>query len=266
MKEGDLNKIAKVKPPDSYPPEDGSYLRGNDYSPVAVVILLHTDYDKIPGFLKDLSKIAVEAGGALAGFLQTENLGIEKIICNVVANPNIRYLVLCGVESAGHHPGQTFESFVKNGVDDRRQIVGATSLTPYLYNISLEAVERFHKQIQLVSLLDDDNRKIRIDPETIKKVISSCIQEEPTTVLKFTLYDLGAYPEPPICQQITWRVEKPWANYPKEESEKLQRIKEMAGARVREATGLQKSRQEDNEFLELLFPKGKPEKRNEQKK
>jgi len=263
---GDLNKIPKVKPPDSYPPEDGSYLRGNDYSPVAVVILLHTDYDKTPGFMRDLSKIAVEAGAALAGFLQTENLGIEKIICNVVANPNIRYLVLCGVESAGHHPGQTFESFMKNGIDEKRQIIGATSLTPYLYNISLETVERFRKQIQLVNLLDDDNRKIRIDPEAIKKVINACIQEKPTPILNFTLCDLGAYPELPICQKITWRVERPWANYPKDESAKLQKIKEIAHARALEVTRPQKRRQEDIEFLELLFPKGKPENKIEQMK
>ncbi len=258
-----MNKIPKVKPPDSYPPEDGGYLRGNDYSPVAVMILLHTDYDKTPSFLKDLSKIAIETGAALAGFLQTENVGIEKIICNVVANPNIRYLVLCGVESAGHHPGQTFESFMKNGVDDKRQIIGASSLTPYLYNISLETIERFRNQIQLLSLLVEDDRKLRIDPETIKKVVNACIQEKPTPVLNFTLYDLGAYPEPPICQKITWRVERPWANYPKEESEQLEKIMASAALRRKEEIELEKRRQDGKMFLDLLFPKGKAENKNE---
>ena len=28
--------MLKVKPPDGYPPEEGRYVRGNDYSPVAV--------------------------------------------------------------------------------------------------------------------------------------------------------------------------------------------------------------------------------------
>lgn len=42
-----------------------------------------------------LVEVAIESGAALAGTLQTENIGIEKIIANVVANPNIRYLILC---------------------------------------------------------------------------------------------------------------------------------------------------------------------------
>jgi tetrahydromethanopterin S-methyltransferase subunit A len=230
-----LNKIFKVKPPDGYPPEDGGYLRGNDYSPVAVVILLHTVQDKIPDFLKELAKVSVESGAVLAGFLQTENLGIEKIICNVVANSNIRHIVLCGIESAGHHPGQTFEALIKNGVDDKRTIIGATSQTPYLYNISPEAIDRFRKQVKLVSLLIDDDRKLRIDPERIKQIISACIQESPTKILDFTLYDPGAYPEPPIYQKITWRVERPWTHHSEEDDETIRKIREMAALRHKEA-------------------------------
>lgn len=71
-------KILKVKPPLEYPIEDGSYLRGNDLSPVAVCVLLHTFYDKIPAFLQELAKTGVESGAALSGYLQTENVGIEK--------------------------------------------------------------------------------------------------------------------------------------------------------------------------------------------
>ncbi|MBS7644605.1 MAG: tetrahydromethanopterin S-methyltransferase subunit A [Candidatus Bathyarchaeia archaeon] len=137
-----LHPTLKVKPPEDYPHEGGAYLRGNDYSPVAVVILLHTRYEAIPGFLQSLAKVAVEPGATLAGFLQTENIGIEKIVCNVVANPNIRYVVLCGVESVGYWLGDAFQCFVRNGVDGRRLIIGSKAPTLYLYNISLEAIER----------------------------------------------------------------------------------------------------------------------------
>jgi len=190
----------------------------------------------------------------LAGFLQTENIGIEKIVCNVVANPNIRYIILCGVESAGHRPGQTFEAFIRNGVDDKRRIVGAESLTPYLYNISLESIERFRKQVELVSLLLEEDRRLRIDPETVKCVINACIQEEPTPILNFTLYDPGAYPEPAICQKITWRVEKPWAKYSEEEAEKMKKIEEAASIRTRLEMERKRRHIEEMELLELLFP------------
>jgi len=48
MRQGARPEIRKVKPSPEYPPEEGHYLRGNDHSPAAVVILLHTFYGKIP--------------------------------------------------------------------------------------------------------------------------------------------------------------------------------------------------------------------------
>jgi tetrahydromethanopterin S-methyltransferase subunit A len=226
----------KVKPPADYPPEDGSYLRGNDYSPVAVAILLHTYYDKIPDFLQKLAKVAVESGAALAGFLQTENIGLEKLICNVVANPNIRYIVLCGIESAGHWPGDAFECFMKNGIDEKRFIIGSKSPTPYLYNIMPEAIERFRKQVTLINLLSDKDRKIRIDPEMVKNAVWSCYQEKHSRFLDYTVHDIGAYPEPPICTKITWRITRPWANSPESDVEKVKWIQEMASLRRKQGT------------------------------
>ncbi len=254
-----MSKILKVKPPPEYPPEDGCYLRGNDYSPVAVVILLHTRYEAIPDFLQNLAKVSVEAGAALAGFLQTENIGIEKIICNVVANPNIRYIVLCGVESAGHWPGDAFKCFIKNGIDEKRFIIGTKAPTPYLYNISLEAIERFRKQITLIDLLIEEDRKIRIDPEVVRKAVWSCIQEKPTKFLNYTVYDPGAYPEPPICMKITWRVTKPWAVYPEEEAKKMAKIKEAATLKAKEEAFRKQKIEEEKELFQLLFLKNKKE-------
>ena len=94
--------MLKVDPHPDYPPEEGRYLRGNDASPVAVAIILTTDADKIPPDLERLVRAGLESGGALSGTVQTENVGFEKIVCNIVANPNIRYLVLGGPESEGH--------------------------------------------------------------------------------------------------------------------------------------------------------------------
>ena len=60
-------EMLKVEPPSEYPPEQGRYLRGNDFSPVAVIAILDTDDSKIPSELSELITAAVEAGAALAG-------------------------------------------------------------------------------------------------------------------------------------------------------------------------------------------------------
>ena len=79
--------MLKVKPHPGYPPEEGRYLRGNDYSPVAVALVLNTDADKIPPEIERLVRAGVETGAAISGTVQTANIGIEKIICNIVSKP-----------------------------------------------------------------------------------------------------------------------------------------------------------------------------------
>jgi len=95
----ETNKVALAE---EYPPEEGCYLRGNDLSPVAVVAILRWEREKTPPSIEQLVRVAVESGAALAGTLQTENVGLEKVICKLVSNPNIRYLIVCGPETPGH--------------------------------------------------------------------------------------------------------------------------------------------------------------------
>lgn len=196
----------KVKPPPEYPPEEGHYLRGNDYSPVAVTVMHNAPREEgkeTPPEIEKLVRVAIETGAALAGTLQTANIGLEKLIANVVANPNIRYLILCGREVEGHKCGDALIALIKNGVDAKRIIIGTTAPTAYLFNIPLRVIERFRKQITLINLLNV------IDSETVSKAVWSCYQEEPTRYMEYMLYDVGAYPEPPICCKITLRIKKP---------------------------------------------------------
>lgn len=244
-------EIRKVDPPPDYPPEEGRYIRGNDYSPVAVVAILDTYDFKIPRELVRLLEIAIEAGAALAGTLQTENIGIEKIIANIVANPNIRYIVLCWRESQGHMPADALINLVKNGVanDKRRTIIGARAPAPYLPNISLEAIERFRKQVTIVNLISEEDPKMGMDPENVRRAVWACIQEKPTEFMGYILYDPGAWPEPPICQRISWRITEPWRpEYTPEEAKRLQYIKEAA----REKSERERKRRSYEELLEFL--------------
>ena len=113
-----MTDVKKAEPADGYPPEEGCYLRGNDYSPVAVVVILRWMREQTPPDIEKLVRVGVESGAALSGTLQTENIGIEKIICNVVSNPNIRYLIVCGPESPGHLVGNTLVQRSKTDEED----------------------------------------------------------------------------------------------------------------------------------------------------
>ncbi len=211
--------MLKVKPHTDYPPEEGRYVRGNDFSPVIVVIILNRPDDKIPREIEELVRTGVESGAALSGTVQTENIGFEKIICNVVANPNIRYAVLSGPESAGHSTGEAFKALLMNGVDEKKRIIGTVAPHPLLYNLPMEFIERFRSQLSLIDL------QFRGTPETIQKAVWSCYQEEPVMFQDYELHDIGAYPEPPMSGKITERVTRPWA-MPEDEKER-EAVKKM---------------------------------------
>jgi len=174
--------MLKVKPPDGYPPEEGRYVRGNDYSPVAICVILDTFDFAIPSELNELVMSGVDSGAALSGMLQTENIGLEKMVCNIVANPNIRYIVLCGSESAGHLPGESLLALKQNGVADTKQIIGTRAPTPCLYNITWELIERFRNQIvNVINLLcqpgERDTSVPGLNPKVMAKAVWSCYQE-----------------------------------------------------------------------------------------
>jgi tetrahydromethanopterin S-methyltransferase subunit A len=63
---------------------------------------------------------------------------------------------------------------MRNGVDERRNIIGAEAPTPYLYNIPIESIERFRKQITLVDLIEENANMIATDPEQLARTIKSC--------------------------------------------------------------------------------------------
>lgn len=168
-----------------------------------LTVLCHLRYKAFPPEIDKLVRSAVETGAVLSGTLQTENIGIEKIVCNIVGNPNIRYIVLCEVDVEGHHAGDALRALVENGINQRRTIIGSTAMTPYLFNISKESIERFRKQVTLIDLLGEMN------PEVISKAVWSCYQEKPIPFLNYTLHDPGAYPEEPISCRLSWRVKHP---------------------------------------------------------
>ena len=196
--------MLKVDPHPDYPPEEGRYLRGNDRSPVAVVVILNHPDDKIPRDIEQLVRVGIEAGAAISGTVQTENIGFEKIICNVIANPNIRWTVLTGPESEGHLTGEAFKALLSNGVDEEKRIIGTAAPHPLLFNLPVEFIERFRDQVSLIDL------QFKGTPESVRKAVWSCYQENPVEFGSQEVFDVGAYPEPPLSGRITSRAMEPW--------------------------------------------------------
>ncbi len=135
--------------------------------------------------------------------VQTENIGIEKIVCNVVSNPNIRYLVIGGPESEGHLTGEALKAFLLNGLDSHRRIIGTKAPVPLLLNLPVEYIDRFRKQLSLIDL------QYQGDPELLKNAVMACCRGK----------NVDPYPEPPLSGAITWRVTQPWTE-PTDERER----------------------------------------------
>jgi len=106
-------------------------------------------------------KIEVDADYAIIGTCKTENIGIERVIINIISNPNIRFLILSGPEVPGHLTGRSLSALYHNGVDrDTRKIIDAEGAIPYIENVPLEGIDQFRKQIELIELINKNDPSI----------------------------------------------------------------------------------------------------------
>lgn len=86
-------------------------------------------------------------GVALVGRLTTENLGIERLVRNVVASPRISCLLLCGTDSRGHRAGECLATLAQNGVDSEMQIIDSPGKRARLVNLTFEEVAAFRRSV-----------------------------------------------------------------------------------------------------------------------
>jgi tetrahydromethanopterin S-methyltransferase subunit A len=112
---------------------------------------------------------------AIFGPLRTENIGIEKIVANVISNPHIRYLVLCGDDIRGHRSGSSLVALHKNGIDEQNKIIQAPGAIPYIENLKSQAIDRFRAQLEIIDLIGVK------DKDKIDKEIKECIAKKPTS-------------------------------------------------------------------------------------
>jgi len=152
----------KKSPASGWPLVKGDFHSGDANSCVAVVTFgSHLDEQGI-----------CDAGAAMCGSCKTENLGLEKVIANYIANPNIRFMLGCGTEVKGHLAGQTMMALHKGGVKDGR-VVGAEGAIPFIENLNDAAIKRFQEQIEVVNIMESE------DLNTIKAKINELKARDP---------------------------------------------------------------------------------------
>ena len=155
--------VLKKKPSEPWPVMTGEYEAGNPESPVAVC--------SCGSHLKGSELMA--AGAGLVGPCKTENIGIEKMVANMISNPNIRYLIVTGMEVKGHITGQAIGAFLTDGIDKEGRIVGAKGAIPFIQNLSEDAIERVKQQVQPVMMIDTE------DMGAIKAKIQELVSKDP---------------------------------------------------------------------------------------
>lgn len=130
---------------DTWPVVKGDYKVGNPQSRIAVVTLA--------------SSIDLQPEAAIWGSSKTENLGVEKIVANVISNSNIRYVLVCGTESRGHLAGHSLIAIHAHGIDEKGRIIGSKGAIPFIENIPEEAIRRFQQQVVLIDKMGLANPK-----------------------------------------------------------------------------------------------------------
>ena len=167
--EGEACSSKGVEIREGWPPLPGSFSVIRYHAPIAICTLTDEALaEKVIGHIG--SRVAI------VGTMQTENLGIERLIQNIIADPNIRFLVVCGADSCnamGHLPGQSLVSFALHGLDEQGRIVGARGKRPFIRNLGPDAVKHFRNAVEVVDLLGVS------DLERIAAEAEACFERAP---------------------------------------------------------------------------------------
>lgn len=138
---------------DERPAIVGDVVFGGAESPVAVCTLASR---RLLPLLAGRPEIAV------AGRVFTENIGIERMVQNLVAMTGIRFLILCGHESP-HKVGQTILALHRDGLDASLRVIGSEAPEPILPNLTADQLRAFQQRITLVDTIGTDDAEAIID-------------------------------------------------------------------------------------------------------
>ena len=129
---------------EDYYPWGGDYTSLDPKGSIAVVLL---NIEFIP-----------KENVAIYGRLKTENIGIEKIVANVISNPHIRFVLVCGDDIRGHRSGNSLLCLHKNGINENHRIIDAPGAIPFIENLTEKAINRFRDQVEIIDFIGESNQ------------------------------------------------------------------------------------------------------------
>lgn len=182
-----------------WPPNPGTFEIKDAASPVAVVC---------PRQDLELQQAALFYGAAISGPCITPDRGVELVVSNIIANPNIRWMILAGKDS-GHLAGDVLYCLWKYGIDPETHRVRETRCptNPYLFNLRDEAIERFRKQVKIINVLGAKNK----DQIELGLLIRCCLQWPQEAIFYenhkfgdgFHLCDIGSENQEPMLVDLS---------------------------------------------------------------
>lgn len=137
-----------MDPTTGWPVLDGNYIVADPTASVAVCTLTDQQLPEL---------VATLPGVAIVGTLATANLGIERLVTNVITNPAIGYLLVCGKDSPIFGPGQSLLALARTGTNVDLRIQDATGFDPVLRNLAAEDVDDFRTHIKVVDRIGVDD-------------------------------------------------------------------------------------------------------------
>jgi tetrahydromethanopterin S-methyltransferase subunit A len=172
---------------------DPSYVAGDPDSPVAICTLSST------ALCDDLAASPIAQRVSIIGPLETENLGIERMMTTLLRTPRIRWLVLCGEETRGRYQGQAVQALFSGGVDADGTIVGARGRRARLHQLTADHVDAIRRQVRLVDLIGSR------DFGTISQAVDAAIADDPGIFGEPVELPL---PEPILVPQRAFRLKE----------------------------------------------------------
>lgn len=151
----------------TWPVIAGTYQVGDPQGSVAICTLTSESL---------IEPLAYLPGVAITGKVFTANLGITRIVANILANPAIRFLLICGRDSPLFHPGQSLAALAEYGMDAECQIIGAIGYDPVLRTLTPEHIEQFRHQVEVIDWTGEE------DVDTLRRRISELAARNPGRV------------------------------------------------------------------------------------